>query len=126
MTTVKSLSIGEVVAVPTLLGFVNHVGVVVGPDHVLQNTPTKGEHITTVRDFSKGQPVRVISARINPKDVIERARRVLNAPQPYDIFTNNCEHTTNRVLTGSPFSPQLAFWVILGSIMAGIAIAKNR
>ena len=91
---------------------------------VLHNTPFKGEHVASVRDFAAGKRVRV-----TPQDPAARARALNHAERyeerDYNLFTNNCEHTVHRATSGTPESPQLKAW-IGGVALATAAFALTR
>ena len=104
-------------------GLVMHKGVVLGEDRILHNTPWRGEHVSSEREFRAGRRLRVTQAggRISQSALgrkQEGARR-------YNLFTNNCEHTVNRVTTGHATSPQLQAW-IAGAGLAVVAVAVLR
>ena len=100
-----------------------HKGVVLGDGRILHNTPWRGEHVSSEREFRAGRRLRV-----TPLDHGTR-RQTLNAANDgarrYNLFTNNCEHTVNRVTTGRASSPQLQGW-IAGAGMAALTLAVLR
>ncbi len=102
---------------------VMHKGVVLDDGRILHNTPWRGEHVSSERDFRAGRPLRVTPQ--NP----EARQRAVNASRDevrrYNLFTNNCEHTVNRATTGHASSPQLQGWLV-GAGMAAVAIAVLR
>jgi len=100
-----SLNIGDLLTRPKLLGLLDHAGVVVAPDTVLHNTPDKGEHLATVREFSAGHPVTVVRTGTDPLTIRERCRRILSRPKRYDAISRNCQHTAFETLTGLARSP---------------------
>ncbi|MGI9327026.1 MAG: hypothetical protein ACR2PZ_17545 [Pseudomonadales bacterium] len=105
-------------------GPVMHRGVVLGDGRVLHNTPSRGEHISSMLEFSAGQKVRV-----QRRSRTERERALSHAErgrhQPYHLLRNNCEHTVSRAHTGRSRSPQLAGW-LLGLGLAGATLAVTR
>ncbi len=109
-------SIGDLLIRPKTLGFINHVGVVVGPDAVLQNSPGRGEHIATIQEFAAGQPVVAHRTGAAPGDVLGRARKILANPRAYDLALRNCEHTAGDVLRGVAKSPQFLLWGALAVV----------
>jgi len=109
-------------------GLVMHRGIALGDGRVLHNTPGRGEHISTEREFANGQRVRVESATY-----AERKRSLAHAayverrqsPRAYHLFGNNCEHTVHRANSGDAHSPQLRGWVA-GVGLAAVALAVTR
>ena len=102
---------------------VMHKGVVLGDGRILHNTPWRGEHVSSEREFRAGRRLRV-----TPLDTTMRRRAVSAArdgARRYNLFTNNCEHTVNRVTTGRASSPQLQGWLV-GAGMAALAFAVFR
>jgi hypothetical protein len=110
-------TIGDVLVREKALGIFNHVGVLVAPNTVLQNTPEKGEHLAAVPEFAAGQPIKVLPTGANPSGVIARARRVLSNAKPYHPISRNCEHTATEVVRGFARSPQLLFFVGLAIVI---------
>lgn len=89
-----------------------HLGVCLGADEVLHNTPGigGGERLTSYKTFSLGQEVFV--AHSNPETraaVIERASGVLAHPHTYSYVWRNCEHTVYEVVEGRAHSPTVRF-----------------
>lgn len=104
-------------------GFVMHKGVALGDGRVLHNTPWRGEHVSSEREFRAGKPLRVTRL-----DAAERRLALHAAEQSsrrYNLFTNNCEHTVNRATSGQATSPQLQGW-IAGAGVAVLAFALVR
>ena len=102
---------------------VMHKGVVLGEGRILHNTPWRGEHVSSEREFRAGRRLRVTPVGE------EARRRTLDASgdgaRRYNLFTNNCEHTVNRVTTGRASSPQLKGWIV-GAGVAALALALLR
>lgn len=97
-------------------GLVMHRGLVLSDGSILHNSPFRGEHAVSEAEFRAGQKLYVARTEC------PRQRRFAAAARPddsrgYNLLTNNCEHTVNRALHGSPHSPQLKSWV------AGIGVA---
>ena len=122
----NALSVGDFLLRPKLLG-VTHVGVWMGGDAVFHNAPDRGEHISSVAEFAKGETVRIEPKNADPLTVIGRVRAKLSRPRKYDPVGNNCEHSANEVVTGHPFSDQLravvAIVVVIG--VAWVALRKR-
>lgn len=103
-----------------------HVGIVVGYDQILHNTPLMGEHLTDADGFSKGNPVRVEygipSAEARQSAIAHRASR----PRGYNPLTNNCEHTVNRIASGHAHSPQLQmFAAAIGTAVLALVASRS-
>ncbi|MEM1434874.1 MAG: hypothetical protein AAGG11_12510 [Pseudomonadota bacterium] len=105
-------------------GPVMHHGVALGNGQVLHNTPSRGEHISTLEEFRAGQRLRV-----ERRSYAERERALARAARyrggRYNLITNNCEHTTYRLADDSSHSPQLRGW-LLGVGAAGATLALTR
>lgn len=104
-------------------GLVMHKGVVLGEGRILHNTPWRGEHVSTEREFRAGRQLRV--TRAGPRTSQPAPGGAQHSARRYNLFTNNCEHTVNRVTTGRATSPQLQAW-IAGAGMAVVAFAVMR
>ena len=91
-------------------GLVMHKGVVLPDGNILHNTPFRGEHVCSPREFGSGQRLYVTSPRGD--DHLSRVyRAVPKTSKGYNLFTNNCEHTVSRVTHGASESPQLRSWI---------------
>ena len=124
-------------------GLVMHKGVALGDGRVLHNTPFKGEHICSEREFRDGRRMYVdrntdINRRRLMRQIREdriREERTSRGRIPtqwegdsgrgYNLLTNNCEHTVSRVTTGKSESPQLRSWV-LGTGLAAATFVLTR
>lgn len=104
MNYTANIGIGDLLF-RTKFPFVNHKGVVVGNGLVCHNTPERGEHLSTVQEFTAGQPVRVQRTGANPADVVSRANKVLADPKKYNPAFRNCEHTASEIIYGIAKSP---------------------
>ena len=104
-------------------GLVMHKGVVLADGRILHNTPWRGEHVSTERQFRAGRRLRV--AAVDPHTRRRRLGAAQQGARRYNLFTNNCEHTVNRATTGRASSPQLQGW-IAGAGLAVLAIAVLR
>lgn len=96
---------------------------------VLTNTPSKGEHLCRWEEFSRGQEVAVHSSQHRNRQVLWlRMQQVLSQPRPYDLWTRNCEHTSNFILEGRAHSPQIQDLKAVGALsLIGIGlIAVSR
>ena len=103
-------------------GPAEHVGIYLADDYVLQNTPERGEHATTIEGFTQGQIVTPTKIDMPLDELYARVKAVLANPRPYNLFTNNCEHTVTRVLEGETCSRQLQGWIATG-VLAGLVVA---
>ena len=105
-------------------GLVMHKGIVLGDGRILHNRPRKGEHLSSEQEFRAGRRMRVIPL---PEAARQRTLRaaMANDPRPYNLFTNNCEHTVQRAATGRASSPQLQGWMA-GLALAALAFALTR
>ena len=110
----NTLAIGDILIRSKAFGFINHVGVYLGFNTVLQNTRERGEHSCTIEEFCEGQKIQVLPTNGNPMNVLDRARRILANPQRYNPFLRNCEHTVSEAAQGRAKSWQ---------IILGVAIA---
>jgi|SRR6185436_12747756 len=104
----NTLAIGDKLTRPKALGLIQHVGVFLGTNTVLNNTPERGEHISTFREFAGEAKVKVESTGANPWSVKMRADKIVSNPKPYDPIDRNCEHTANEAVYGKPSSFQVA------------------
>src|SRR6266480_6451736 len=102
-------AIGDFVTRPKLLGFVSHIGVILGPNSILQNNRQKGEHVSTLEEFAEGEQIQVKRTGANAASVLTRVRMILRKAKPYDAVARNCEHTANEAVYGKAVSPQLVF-----------------
>jgi len=113
---------GDVVA--RRKGPVMHKGVVLADGRILHNTPSRGEHVSSLTEFSAGHHVHLV------RRACDRSRASAYRARPrrgssYNLFTNNCEHTTSRVVHGREESPQLRGW-IAGLGVAALTFAITR
>lgn len=102
------------------MGFVQHPGVVVGPNQEVQNTPERGEHIAPVEEFARQRPVRMLRTSANPVVVRTRTQQALQQPRGYDQILDNCEHTVTKALNGKPQNQQ-AVWGLGLAVLAMFA-----
>ena len=126
MNSHAHLKIGDLIKRPKYLGLTNHVGVVVGHDQVLHNTPERGEHVSTIREFARGLPVEVVATGANPADIFANASAILADPKKYDLFQRNCEHTASETVYRRSISPQLTSAFVVMGICALVVVASRR
>lgn len=126
MNLIAFLKPGDVLTAPKALGFVQHMGLVVGTNQVLQNTPERGEHLSTVEGFAQQRPVKVVRTGADPRLVQARTSQALRQRSKYDLLSNNCEHTVTKVLNGVAHSPQVIFWCSLAALGALLVVVLRR
>lgn len=117
----STLSIGDFLLRPKLPG-ITHVGVWMGGDSVFHNAPDRGEHVSSVAEFAKGENIQVEPKNADPVTVIARVQTKLTQPRGYDPISNNCEHSANDVVTGRAFSIQLRV-VAVGIVAVTLGVA---
>ena len=106
-------------------GLVMHRGIVVDDDCVFHNTPSKGEHISSLSEFQKSKRMYVHSMNIDEREAI------LNFPhhqdaRKYNLFTNNCEHTVSRSIDGRAKSPQLVSFLVSGAVATATLVLTRH
>ena len=111
------LKIGDIVARPKALGFVQHLGVVAGNNRIFENTPDKGEHLSTLPEFAAGQSMTVHPTGAAPAQVKARVRHALANYRPFRLFGRNCEDSVYEVVEGKARSPQLGWWLLFAAIL---------
>jgi len=107
-------------------GLYQHIGVYIGWGRVLQNTVEKGEHVSDVHQFSRGQKIGFKKTSSNVSAVLSRAEAKIRNPKPYHILNNNCEHTAYEVAEGHRNSPQLWFWLAVGLLAVIYFTCRSR
>lgn len=109
---------GDVVAVGS--GPILHLGVLV-PGGVVSSSGRKGRVVLEpLREFGRGRRVywRGYPGGLPRDQVVERALGMVG--EPYNVFTNNCEHFAELCHGRPPSSPQLK----LGAgVLAALATA---
>lgn len=121
----QQLSIGDILY--RRKSMVMHVGIYLGQDRILHNTPKGGEHQVSFLDFAQDKPVFAQFSGISPEQLLLRAQNILAQPSHYNLLKNNCEHTTNQVLGEAAFSKQLSeieAWALIGGAF-GKSIGKK-
>lgn len=94
-----------------------HTGIYLGNGNVFHNMPALGEHISSFNDFSEGKKVTVSKTPDAIRsEVLERLNHSLLNPENYNLFTNNCEHTINKVVFNKKRSDQILILVTLLTI----------
>ena len=106
-------------------GVFMHKGIALGDGRVLHNTPGRGEHISSDREFGAGRRVHVEQRSLDERRrTLERVYDYEDR-RTYNVLTNNCEHTVQRHVDGRASSPQLRGWA-LGIGLAAVALAATR
>lgn len=103
-----------------------HLGICLGPDRILHNTPGpgNGEHTTAFKAFAAGREVYV--AHSNPATrsaVMQRAHGILSRPQAYSYVWRNCEHTVYEILEGTARSPTVKLMDRVLSVAVVLSLA---
>lgn len=115
------LSIGTIVG-RAKIGVAEHIGVLTGENVVLHNTPTRGEHESTLAEFAAGQAI-TVKGRV--RDMMVFTQRVWRKRQNflmYDLVSNNCEHTVSALTEDEPISPQLQRWTLAIALTIAIGM----
>lgn len=124
MTMNQKAKAGDLVSRRKAIVF-QHWGVMLDERNVLHNSPAHGEHVTSIEEFAAGHEIVVHPVAPEQRPwVIENACKVLSNPKAYDIFSNNCEHTANRIISGQAYSPQLR--LVLAILAIGLLIRANK
>lgn len=111
----EDLTIGDILF--RRKSMVMHVGIYLGDNRILHNTPKAGEHEVDFDAFAAGKSVFAKASEMTPAQILSKAQAVLANPAQYHLFKNNCEHTTNSVLSQGNFSAQLSeieAWALIG------------
>ena len=105
-------------------GIVMHRGIVQEDGSIYHNTPLRGEHSSSEDEFRKNKRIQV--QRLDPcsRAAVLRATQK-TASRRYNPFTNNCEHTVSRAVSGQARSPQLTSLLVSGGV-AGVTLALTR
>lgn len=97
---------GDILRRPKALS-AHHVGLALPNGVVFHNDPVRGECVVPFAEFADGQPVTAERREFVPSEAEARLSARVSRPQPYDLLTNNCEHTVSSILFGKSESPQL-------------------
>lgn len=116
--------IGSIIEVEK--GLFTHVGVFIGNGRVFHNTPERGEHVSTIQEFSGGKPTSLKRSQTPIHLVWARVRECLSDPQPYSKVWNNCEHTVSKIEKGVHQSVQLRATIIICVGLLGVMFLKAR
>ena len=96
---------------------VMHVGLYLGDNRVLHNSPKKGETEVSYDEFAAGKPVFARASGLAPHTLAAKAAVLLANPGDYRLFKNNCEHTIGKILDDDAISRQLSeieAWALIG------------
>ena len=106
-------------------GPVMHKGIALDDGRILHNTIFTGEHVSSEQEFRRGRRVRVERLdRTERRNVLRAAHS--DSRRPYNLFTNNCEHTVYRARSGRGDSPQLkSFALGLAFGAAGLVLTRH-
>jgi len=81
--------------------------------------------ITSMKDFSMGQPYRIIRREnVEREGLMDRVLELIGRNNSYQLLTNNCEHIANYILHGSKTSHQLQACAI--GVGAGALLTRNQ
>ena len=90
---------------------------------VLHNTPDKGEHISSLGEFSNGNEIEIFQPNdLNRNDIIARAYNIINNPSEYQYLWRNCEHTVTEITSGKPSSQTVNNLAIAALMLCSIYI----
>ncbi len=117
--------IGSELSVPKQI--FKHKGVYAGNNLVFHNSPGQGEALTSMSEFAKGRPVTVEKEGVKDYQVFfTRLQKAIAAPKSYDVFQQNCEHSSSKVRTGKARSPQLIGWTALITVLFLYAATSRK
>ena len=89
-------------------GIVMHVGVFLGNNKVLHNSPDSNSEIVTLEKFSADKPIKVVRRSIKePEFFKQRIDYALKIGKAYNPFSYNCEQLATYVVEGSSQSKQI-------------------
>lgn len=112
-------------------GLIRHRAIYLGNGIVFENSPKHGERYIALDDFKQGKDIsleRILTD--HPQVLFQRAESSRRQNKPYDVFSNNCDHSTTRVSDGNGSSIQLFGAIAIASIAALLVlptlISKSR
>jgi hypothetical protein len=112
-------STGDLLSVD--MGAYIHYGVYAGNNLVFNCTPKKGEHLCPIHEFSDGKEITVVPVPYHLKQAASlNIFTLVSDPQPYDLLSNNCEHSVFKAYGLEPASGQVKFWATMG--LLGLAL----
>lgn len=89
-------------------GVIRHVGIATGYGTVIHASRRYGQVLeTSEKLFSRGKPIRTLThnSKLSGTHLVVRARQKIG--QRYGVFTRNCEHFVEWVVSGEARSEQL-------------------
>lgn len=116
---------GAVLKRPKAAGLVEHEGLYLGNGLVFHNTPARGDHISTLADFSQGQSIRIhrTDQHLVPAALI-RAQQLAWVNRRYDVASYNCQHSVRKALGLAAESPQIRGWALASLALLVLAAAR--
>lgn len=103
-----------------------HRGIALPGCMVLHNTPTRGEHVSTLQEFG-GSTIRIEKPGVADRErILANASAIVRNPKRFDVFLNNCEHTVTKAIDGTPKSQQLQSWLLGIGIGVGLWFLAAR
>ncbi|MCL1077042.1 hypothetical protein D5R81_03915 [Parashewanella spongiae] len=98
-------------------GIVQHVGVFLGGNKVLHNSPDCNTAIVSLEKFSADKPIKVVRRSIKePEFFKQRIDYALTIEKTYNPFSYNCEQLATYVVEGNSQSKQIVGTVIGSAI----------
>lgn len=101
-------------------GFALHKGVQFPNGMVAHCLPGRGVCLTSLEEFSGGQPI-TVEKRIalgHLPAIQQRLTRALQERRPYDVLQWNCESFVHWLVNGKSASPQIAGWLfVVGGLL---------
>jgi hypothetical protein len=97
----------SVIARPKVRGVGEHWGVLFSDNLVVHNTPGRGEHVSTLQEFTPTGRYRVLR-HVLPEHLhatMHRIQEAIQSPLAYHATSNNCQSFANRVTGEAPRSP---------------------
>ncbi len=98
-------------------GIVQHVGVFLGGNKVLHNSPDCNTVIVTLEKFSANKPIKVVRRSIKEPELFkQRIDYALTIGKTYNPLCYNCEQLATYVVEGSSQSKQIVGTVVGSAI----------
>ncbi len=99
-------------------GPVMHKGVAMSDGRVFHNTPQRGEHTSTLKDFSVGKTVKVVKSPANNRGtILNRLSSAMLTPRKYSYTGYNCDHSSSSIIFGKASSPQLVACTLISGVL---------
>lgn len=107
-------------------GFVEHVGVYLGQNQVLHNSPSGNIEIINLETYADGKAVKVIETGEHDHTILQqRLTQILTQGGPYHVIANNCEHIAHFLIFGRKSSPQIQA-ALVGAVIVGLISWKTQ